>query len=225
MKGKVLTKIVSITLTAMLIFGLPSSVGATGPNPPGMNPEAVCTGCRIEDVTIESITPTAQIGYVTDADGVEHAIALMLKQVGNEQRVYFSLLESKEDIELFKKFSRGEMQEQSGTRGPGLAKTRDVAIGIGWGSWLSWNGNVLRLYISNDLAQDLILNFVLAAAVCQAMAIVATSLLLAPAAIVLEICTILMGLGAGGIAYWNERGGPGFYICARWSPPGVWLEP
>ena len=225
MKGKFLAKVVSAILTATLVLGLPSGAWAMGPAPPGVNPESICTECQIEDVTFESITPTAKIGYFTDADGAKYAVALRFKQVGDEQRVYFSLLESEEDIELFKKFSRGEMQEQSRTRAPGLARTCDTTIGIGWGSWLSWNGNVLRLYVSNDLAEDMILNCAVAAVVCQVLAIVAPFLGAAPASLALEICALLTGLTAVAIDYWNDRGAPGFYICARLSPPGVWIEP
>jgi len=225
MKGKFLAKGVSAILTAMLALGLPSGAWAIGPNPPATGPGGTCTGCQVEDVTFETITPTAQIGYFTGADGARQAVALRFRQVGNEQRVYFSLLENETDIELFRQFARGEeMRDQSGTRGPGLAKRLPITIGIGWGSWISWNGNVLRLYVSHDLAQDMAINLAIGSAVCGVVAAVSAALGL-PSALSAGICSILLGLSAGAIKYWDSKGAPGFYICVRLSPPGAWIEP
>lgn len=222
-KRKVLTKVVSITLTAMLVLGLPSSAWASEPNPPGA--KVVCPQCQVRDVTIESITPTAKIGYFTDADGVKHAVALRLKQVEDEQRVYFSFLENEEDIEFFKKFSRGEMQEQSRTRAPGLAKTRNVTIGVGWGSWISWNGSEIRLHISHDLALQMKHNMDICTWVTGLGGIVAALLGAVAAGVYMEVIALACTLTGDQIEYWDERGSPGFDICASASPLRAWIEP
>jgi len=225
MKGKFLAKVVSVILTATLVLGLSSSAWAVGPRPPAIGPGGTCIGCQVEDVTFETITPTAQIGYFTDADGVSQAVGLMFRQVGDEHRIYFSLLDNEEDIGLFRRFATGEeMREQSGVRGPGLAKRLPTTIGIGWGSWISWNGWELRLYFSHDLAAQVIMHAIAIDTVIGIVGLIC-AYYLPPAVPSLALLALLTTLTAGAIDYWDERGAPGFYVCATSSPPRAWIEP
>jgi len=136
--------------------------------------------------------------------------------------MYFSFLENETDIELFRKSSRNE---EARSRAPGLASMSNIAIGVGWGSWVSWNGNELRWYVSHDLATQMILNLNICAVVTGVVGIVCAVFGNLACGAGAELMALGCVLTSSAIQYWDDLGAPGFYICATASPPRAWIEP
>ena len=90
---------------------------------------------------------------------------------------------------------------------------------------MSWNGNQLRVYISHDLATQLRLNLNVCTWVTAIAGLACALFGNIACAAGMELIALGCGITSGVIEYWDDRGAPGFYICATKSPPRAWIEP
>lgn len=92
------------------------------------------------------------------------------------------------------------------------------------GSWISWNGSQLRMYVSHDLATQMQLNFNICTWVTGIAGIACAVFGNLACTAGLELIALGCAITGDTIEYWDERGAPGFYVCATASPPRAWIE-
>jgi hypothetical protein len=87
------------------------------------------------------------------------------------------------------------------------------------GGWVTWNTTSMKIYISHDLAVNMITGSYIVAAICGVIA------LIPGAGWPGGVCAFFWAMTAITISHYDSLGAPGFYVNVTKSPKRIWLTP
>jgi len=206
MKYSNLNKVICALTIGVLIALNPINVFA---NSVAYEPMANCETCEIRTISLADQMNLLTI--VTD-EGNAYRVVTKIQEVKQGTKLFFWVIQN--DIEL------DMLQQNLDVKQGNLSEAHvNGSVGLPSGGWVYWDDNTIVIYISPDLAAIWIAGTAITAILCGIVAA------LPMGALPGVVCATVFGLSAVTIDYYNDAGGPGFYIKGTREPLRVWLEP
>lgn len=206
MKHTNLSKVICALTIGILIALNPTNVFASSVV---YETTANCETCKIRTIPLAD---QMELLTITTDEGNEYRVVTKVQEEKQGTTLFFWVIQN--DIEL------DMLQQNLDVKQGNLGEAHvNGSVGLPSGGWVYWDDNTIVIYISPDLAATWIAGTAITAILCGIVAV------LPMGALPGLVCATVFGLSAATIDYYNDAGGPGFYIKGTRDPLRVWLEP